>query len=208
MSSPVVLAAVSRGIRSVIWRSISGNPRVRPSVGTEEAIVFLNPTQTARDSGNRLSLWLYQIAENEFTKNAPMVRSTSVDARGQTVHRSAAPPLSLDLFYLLTPFGLSAEADLLILGQCMQAVYDSSRLTLVTATTGPNRVLEDVGITWCRRSLEELSRIWEALQEPYRLSVCYQVRVTHIDSQVLADLQPVVTVGDTFGALDLVAGVP
>jgi hypothetical protein len=35
----------------------------------------------------------------------------------------------------------------------------------------------------CRLTLEELTRIWEALREPYRLSVAYQVRVTHIDSE-------------------------
>lgn len=208
MSSPVVLAAVSRGLRTVLWESINANPVVRPFVGTEEAIVFVNPTQTARDSGNRLSLWLYQIAENEFTKNAAPIRTTVLDANGNPSHRSAMPPLSLDLFYLLTPFGPSAEADLHILGQCMQAVYDSSRITLVSSPEGPNTVLEDIGITWCRRTLEELSRVWEALQEPYRLSVCYQVRVTHIDSLVRSEVHPVVRVDDSFGDRELLAGVP
>jgi Pvc16 N-terminal domain len=38
-------------------------------------------------------------------------------------------------------------------------------------------------VIFCRLSLEELTRIWESLREPYRLSVCYLVRVTRIDSR-------------------------
>jgi uncharacterized protein DUF4255 len=38
-------------------------------------------------------------------------------------------------------------------------------------------------VIFCRLSLEELTRIWESLREPYRLSVCYLIRVTRIDSR-------------------------
>jgi Pvc16 N-terminal domain len=108
----MVLAAVSGGIRRILWNSFAADAAVRPLVGTEEAIVFLNPTQTARDSGNRVSLWLYFIAENEFTKNTAPRRVAD--------DREQFPPLTLDLYYLLTPFGPSGEADLLILGRAMQ----------------------------------------------------------------------------------------
>ena len=30
--------------------------------------------------------------------------------------------------------------------------------------------------------LQELTGIWDALREPYRLSVCYEIRLTRIDS--------------------------
>jgi len=30
--------------------------------------------------------------------------------------------------------------------------------------------------------LEELTRVWNALQKPYRLSVCYEVRVVLLDT--------------------------
>jgi hypothetical protein len=33
-----------------------------------------------------------------------------------------------------------------------------------------------------RLTLEELTRVWEALREPYRLSVGYIVRVTRVES--------------------------
>lgn len=176
----MVLAAVSDGIRRILWNSFAADPTVRPLVGTEEAIVFLNPTQTARDSGNRVSLWLYLIAENEFAKNAPPLRVAD--------NQQQFPPLALDLYYLLTPFGPSGEADLLILGRAMQALYDSARTTLINASA---QVAEDLSINLFRRTLDELSRVWEALQEPYRLSVCYQVRITRVDSTLTETVNPV-----------------
>ena len=183
----MVLAAVSDGIRRILWNSFAADPTVRPLVGTEEAIVFLNPTQTAQDSSNRVSLWLYLIAENEFLKNTPPQRVA--DGTEQF------PPLALDLYYLLTPFGPSAEADLLILGRAMQALYDSARTTLIN----PQAVVaEDLSINLFRRTLDELSRVWEALQEPYRLSVCYQVRVTRVDSTLSTTVHPVLEMTTDF----------
>ena len=73
-------------------------------VGSESAIVFTNPTETARDSSNRLSLWLYQVTENEFVKNQPRLRGNGHDT-------SQLPPLALNLFYLVTPFAASGESD-------------------------------------------------------------------------------------------------
>jgi Pvc16 N-terminal domain len=197
MSSHLVLAAVSSGIRRILWNSFAGDPTVRPLVGTEEAIVFLNPTDTAKDSGNRVSLWMYLIAENEFIKNAPPLRIAD--------HQEQFPPLGLDLYYLLTPFGPSAEADLLILGRAMQALYDNGRTTLINPAA---QVAEDLSINLFRRTLDELSRVWEALQEPYRLSVCYQVRITRVDSTLTTPVSPVLEMNDDFQQGAQLAGVP
>lgn len=197
MSSHLVLAAVSSGIRRILWNSFAADPTVRPLVGTEEAIVFLNPTDTAKDSGNRVSLWIYLITENEFVKNAPPLRIAD--------NQEQFPPLGLDLYYLLTPFGPSAEADLLILGRAMQALYDNGRTTLINPAA---RVAEDLSINLFRRTLDELSRVWEALQEPYRLSVCYQVRITRVDSTLTTSVSPVLQMNDDFQQGALLAGVP
>ena len=197
MSSHLVLAAVSSGLQRILWNSFKADDTVKALVGSEEAIVFLNPTQTARDSGNRVSLWLYLIAENEFTKNTPPLRVT--DGQEQF------PPLALDLYYLLTPFGPSGEADLLILGRAMQALYDSARTTLINTAA---QVAEDLSINLFRRTLDELSRVWEALQEPYRLSVCYQVRITRVTSMVTTAVNPVLEMSDDYQHSGLPAGVP
>ena len=43
-------------------------------------------------------------------------------------------------------------------------------------------------------SLEELTRVWDALNEPYQLSVCYQVQVVTIESALEPVLAPPVLV--------------
>jgi len=183
MSDYLVLDAVSKALRQILWDAFNADGVIRPIVGSEAAIVFSNPTETARDSGNRLSLWLYQITENEHLKNQPMLK-----ARAQPVlppgapPREAAqyPPMALNLFFLVTPFAQSGEADHLLLGKTMQVLYDNATIFLEDVASN---IFEELRVVFCRVSLEELTRIWESLREPYRLSVCYLIRVTRIDSR-------------------------
>ena len=90
-------------------------------------------------------------------------------------------PLALDLYYLLTPFAASGEADHLLLGQG-DADLPRHRHRPRRRRDRPMDVNEELRITLFRRSLDEISQVWQALREPYRLSVCYQVKVTHLDS--------------------------
>lgn len=194
MSSSRVLREVSKGLRRILWDSFAADPDIGPGgnaiVTSEQDIVFANPTETARNSAQRLSLWLYQVTENEYLKNQP------VNAGGpHTVSRD--PPLVLNLFFLITPFAPSREFDLLLLGSTMQTLYDSP---IVLLRTPPEDVFEDLRIVLCRLTLEELTRIWEALREPYRLSVCYQVRVTHIDSRRASHAARVVELESQYAA--------
>lgn len=175
MSNYAVVSEVSRVLRRILFEEFDTDPVISAFVSSDAEIVFANPTETARGANNRLSLWLYQINENEFVKNRPMVAGTTADTQ-------RFPPLALNLFYLVTPFGPSGEADHLILGKTMEVLYDNATVLLRDPVAG---TAEELRIIFCRLTLEELTRIWEALREPYRLSVCYQVRVTRIDSQRL-----------------------
>ena len=178
MSNYAVVSEVSRVLKRLLWEEFRTDDVVNDFVTSEEDIVFTNPTQTAADSSRRLSLWLYQISENEYVKNQPMQAGTQ--AGNQRFN-----PLALNLFYLVTPFAPSTTEmapDHLILGKTMQVLYDNATVLWRDPTAD---VSEELRIVLCRLTLEELTRIWEALREPYRLSVCYQVRVTRIDSQRL-----------------------
>jgi hypothetical protein len=170
MSDYAVLAAVSSALREILWEAIHADSVVDPLIASESAIVFTNPTGTARDSANRLSVWLYHVSENEFVKNQPL-RPLDGDLE--------YPPLALNLSYLLTPFGTSGEADHLILGKSMQVLFDNAVVLLSDPT---NNIHEELHIVLARLPLNELSHVWEALREPYRLSVAYEIRVTRVDS--------------------------
>jgi hypothetical protein len=200
----MVIRSVSEALRRILWEAISADPVTMPIVAAEQAIVLSNPTQTAMDSANRLSLWLYQVVEDEFVKNQPMLRGADPDPndpRGR--HLDEFPPMALDLMYLLTPFAPSGESDHLLLGKSIQSLYDSA----CTVMTDPSaEVAEELRITFHRHTLEELTRIWDALKEPYRLSVCYQVKVTRVDSSRRPANARVVELNGDYGPLPL--GVP
>lgn len=176
----MVIRSVSEALRRILWDAISADVVTRTIVGVREAIVLLNPTRTAQDSSNRLSLWLYQVIEDEFVKNQPRTPAEVPDpADPRQRYRDDFPPMAIDLMYLLTPFAPSGESDHLLLGKSIQALYDNASTFVADPAAG---VAEELRIVFHRHTLEELTRIWDALNEPYRLSVCYQVRVTRIGS--------------------------
>jgi len=44
-------------------------------------------------------------------------------------------------------------------------------------------IIEQLSISLCPLKLEELTRIWNALQTPYRLSVAYEVKILLVESE-------------------------
>jgi hypothetical protein len=179
-----VISAVSIALRDLLWERYDADPAIGPLFPSQQnSIVFDNPTETARQGVGRLSLWLYQVAENEHLKNQPPVRLPPGPA-GDAAQEMT--PLAMDLYYLVTPFLPSGPdsqtivSDHLLLGLTMQALYDSAIVVLRDAARD---VAEELRIVLCRLTLEELTRVWYALREPYRLSVCYQVRVVQIESR-------------------------
>lgn len=174
----MVIRSVSEALRRILWNALFDDLVTRPLIVVEEGIVFDNPTETALDNANRLSLWLYQVVEDEFLKNQPMERGDAQDPQGRHIDRF--PPMALDLNYLLTPFTGTPQGDHLVLGLAMQTMYDNATTLIVDQNAG---VYEEARVILNRHTLEELTRIWDALKEPYRLSVCYQVKIMRVESQ-------------------------
>jgi len=196
MSGYLAINTVSRAIRRILAAAYGADPMVNALVGGEAGIVFSNPTQTAQDPAHHLSLWLYRITENEFMKNLPAPAEAKV-----RVQRGS--PLALDLSYLITPFTSSGENDQVLMGMTMQVLHDNASIYVRDPL---NLVVDEIRVILCRLPLEEVTRIWEALQEPYRLSVCYLVRVIRIDSTQLDESAPILDL--TTGLTQLVEAVP
>lgn len=178
MSSYRVIRATSEKLADVLRDGFEDNTHgaFEVDLSSDDAISFKNPTETAKNSSHKLSIWLYQVTENEFIKNQPRLQS---DVAGKDREkRLRNPPLGLNLYYLVTPFNADPTMDHLLLGRTMQILYDNAIIPLYSPG---DELREQLSISLCRLSLEELTRIWEALKEPYRLSVCYQVRVNRIE---------------------------
>src|SRR5215217_2644772 len=148
-------------------------------------------------TGERLNLYLYQVTENGHLKNQEIPGDGHPSSYGH-------PPLSLDLYYLLTAHGSSeteADSDLQaqqILGDAMRVLHDlpvfTDQLQVTRAAVGTVGApildtnlmgeFEQVKVTLQPVTLEDFSKIWTALPEAnFRRSVAYQVSVVQIESQ-------------------------
>jgi hypothetical protein len=146
--------------------------------GTMEAVA--NDPQEMTTAGRQgVSLWLYRILRDDQRLNAPPRR---IDAT-----RLEPVPLPLRLYYLVTPVvGLdTANAPgtrQTILGGVLQAFHDHPsfrgadlRGALTGTTTELTVRLEPLPI-------DDLARVWDALDFSYQLSISYEVTVVYVRS--------------------------
>lgn len=162
MSSPSVISEVSDLLKTVLKEGLTTLQDPNPTVELS------NPADESSDK--TLSIWLYQVTPNPHLRNAPNTRLNTDSER--------VTPLALDLLYLLTPLQKNESANQATLGLAMRVLYDNAIMTL---NTGGD--VEEVHLSLCQRSIDELAHVWYALQKPYRLSVCFEVRCVQIDSQ-------------------------
>lgn len=134
----------------------------------------------------RLTVFLFEAGEDPSARNRPRPRDV-----GPSEIRIAKPPMALLLRYLLTPWGGTEAARHTVVGRAMQTLYDNPILSgpqLVGSLAADNQALK---ITLSPLSLEERTRVWHAVQRPYRLSVSYEVRVVNLDTEVSERVRPV-----------------
>lgn len=145
----------------------------------------------------RLNLFLYRVTENGYLQNQEIPERGSPGAYGH-------PPLSLNLHYLLTPYGNTEAASQkglfddtnaqFLLGSAMRVLHDVPIITesLVTVRPVSGRTIlheslrhefERVKLTLEPLTLEDVTKVWTALGLRYRLSAAYVVNVVQIESR-------------------------
>jgi len=141
---------------------------------------FSGPISTSPAS---LILYLYEIIQDPVTRNRPMIRTDVVDAV-----ELRKPPLPLTLRYMLTAFAGDRLTEQRILARAMQSLYDHP-MRLGPDLQGDPAPIGLVGSNVILRThlsmltLEEKTRIWYAIQQPYRLCVVYEVRLVEVDAE-------------------------
>ncbi len=188
MSDYRAISAMSRSLRTLL-RDRMDNPVDVTIAPPDASITGMTDV--------RLNLYVYQVSENGYLKNQDIPGRTHPGAFGH-------PPLSLDLYYLLTAYGGSeteSDSDLRaqeILGDAMRVLHDfpvvADELQISRPAVGTvgdpildARLLgefEQVKITQQPVTLEDLSKLWTALPKAnFRRSVAYHVCVVQIESQ-------------------------
>jgi hypothetical protein len=177
---------VTRGLRMLLHSQLS--------LASPTAVVTLLPPGDKLPEVSGVNLYLYRVNESPFTKNKPWPGDRITPASNQ-------PALGLQLFYLLTPLGVRPDDTSFTLGD------DSHTMLGIAMTTlEENPILNDVHIpgfdadnvlpdffinsfeqikiTLVPTNLEELSKIWATINQPYRLSIAYEVSVVQLTPTV------------------------
>jgi hypothetical protein len=193
MSDYSVIAELGDSVLSVLFSELNADSQISGLIDSEDRISLESPADLENNNSVRLSMYLYRILENPYMKNR-----FPVDGTGGKLRKA---PLTLDLYYLLTPLVGTPREQMIVLGKTMQVLYDRPILegADLSGSLGTNG--EAIRLVLNPVSLEELTRVWQALEIPYRLSVCYLARVIILDSEQEQFGQPVVYKRITYGTL-------
>ena len=166
-----VIADVSATLQSVLQAALS--------VLTPAPSAELHDLQgTISTTPARLTIFLYEVVEDPSARNRPREQRATPPAI--TVQK---PPMALVLRYMLTAWGADRNTDYLILGRAMQVLYDGAIISgaqlVGTTLAGTQQALK---VTLQLLTLEERTRVYNSVHQPYRLSVNYEIRVVNLDA--------------------------
>jgi len=194
MSTAQAIAAVTAALKDVLGKGLAAQ-KVPPVLG-EVAVSALPPDRLDPPGGaqvSRLNLFLYRVEPNTALRNVgPLGRG----AAGRSTH----VPLALDLHYLLVAYGTEELHGEILLGHGMKLLHETPVLTRdairrslappVAAASEPGASprgalfnaelaehMEPVRITPTLLTVDELTRLWSALQCRYRTAAPYLASV-------------------------------
>jgi uncharacterized protein DUF4255 len=134
-----------------------------------------------------LTLFLYDVVEDGSARNRPPTR-TPVQIGGQQRVTVAKPSMTLILRYMVTAWAADRVSEHRMIGRAIQSFYDHATLSGPQLVGTLANTSEALRLTLAPITLEERALVWDAINQPYRLSVNYEVRVIHIDSELALDL--------------------
>jgi hypothetical protein len=201
MSSALAIAGVTAVLKDLLHNAVIDHDLVS-SVG--DVIVTALPPDLIKTEGSeaktQLNLFLYQITPNAGWRNV------GLPSRNSNGDRVTNPPLALDLHYLLTAYGVKDLHAEILLGYAMQLLHETPVLSreAIRKALDPSPIIgggglpatlealatseladqiETIKIVPETMNMEEVSRLWSAMQAHYRPTAAYQASVVLIESR-------------------------
>jgi Pvc16 N-terminal domain len=171
MSASTAVGMVSTSLRELLKGEMHLNPMPE--------VTILAPDETSAHN-LRINLFLYKIQESAALKNLDWQVK-----RGEPT-QLVPPPLSLTLFYLMTPYAPTAgdagnATAHAILGEAMRVFAEHPIVPQTYLDPELQDATEHIQIMLNILDMEELSRVWSTFSQPFRLSVLYEVSVVQLD---------------------------
>jgi hypothetical protein len=138
------------------------------------------PQEMTQKPAEGLSVWLYRVIRDDQRLNDPPERISP--------NLLLPPPLPIRLHYLITPVTNrklgDPETEQLILGKALQAFHSHAVLRGTDLRAEFVGTAVELKVRLEPMSLEEITRVWEALEGSYQLSVSYEVTLVNIASEL------------------------
>jgi len=125
-----------------------------------------------------LGLWLYRVELNPFTAN--------LDWQTTSATQVTAPPVGLNLHYLITPYGPDELEIQQTLGEVVRALHERPVVRDGDPVLSPDLagMTEELRIVPRILPLADMLDLWRGFDRTsYRLSITYEVSVVLIDSR-------------------------
>jgi len=121
-----------------------------------------------------VTVYVYRVAVNGTQRTVP----PTIEGRRR--------PLPVEVDFILTPWGKTAQRELELLGWCMRVLDDDPVLPaamLNRAVGGVFALAELVEIVPAPLPLDDFRQLWDALPWDFQLSVAYTARVVRLESR-------------------------
>jgi len=197
VSSPLAIGAVSAVLRNLLDNGIVE----QVALGTTVNVTAAAPDTIkldAPDDPPQLNIFLHQVTPNAAWRNV------ALPSRSSNGDRLTNPPLALDLHYLITAYGRADFQAEILLGYAMHLLHERPVLDrpAIRRALNPSPLdvsmlpptfqalaasdladqVETIRITPSPMPVEEMSKLWAAIQSHYRPSAAYQVSVVLIEA--------------------------
>ncbi|MEW5868213.1 MAG: DUF4255 domain-containing protein [Chloroflexota bacterium] len=171
MSDYTIIRRVSETLKNLLKEHFKGDPTL------QNAVIDLGSPKEVGPATDvpHVSLWLYMVRRDPDRLNdLPRRLSTN---------QFAPQPLPLNLYYLVTPIAKDSIGEQILLGRVLQVFSDHARIVgTVQGISDLDPGDGELHINLEPLTLEEITRVWSALQESYQLSVSYLVQTILVDS--------------------------
>jgi len=173
----------------------------RFGAGGNMEVYARTPEEMSELDNTGLSVWLYRIARDPELLNKPM-RRTGPDTYEYR-------PLPLRLHYLMTPVvnrenpdGNDPGIEQFIIGKVLQIFHDHPRIQGALLRGDLIDTHSSLGVRLEPLTLEEITRVWDALESSYQLCVSYEVSMVMLASDREVDrIAPVQRVEPGYGLI-------
>jgi hypothetical protein len=192
MTNVLAIHSVGESLRAYLDQSYPAS--LRDDHPCAFRLISSGELATPDEIDNTLTLYLYRVTVNEHVRNVKRLPGTPQENT----------PLSVDLHFILTVWAKSAFAEHVILAWAMRQLQQHPILDRSSLSPEADWGAADfVQFIPAELSVEDMMRVWDALETSYRLSVSYIARVVRIDTDPEPTARRVVATRFTFtDALD------